>query len=128
MRADQLTWGAKWLDIEAPALWGARCILSYGPRDKRGKRDVLLDILWNRQDLQGDDVDAHDRLAAALNGGGIAAYRKALEGGHLPSTFGPDVVVRHTYHGLEFAHVVRGEYLYVVARLEGEGHGPNHLP
>lgn len=147
MKAATLTWGLHTVETEAPAMWGARCILDrramfsssydawcHSGRGRKPKRQgPTLDILWDRQSLEGDTTVDVAALKRKLNGpndnghGAIEAFRKWVEkeGREWPGG-SRDTSGSVVLKGVRFHYLDRGGYLYVAAHVEpqaGEAHG-----
>jgi hypothetical protein len=122
MKATDLTWGLKRSEIEAPALWGARCILQewQGPR---GEWKRLLDVLHDRQGAGGEE-GPRKALCTALDGGVLEAFRDhfrlGFDGGAEEVIHEATITVsgaaRETQRVLFQYRIVSG-YVYVTARL-----------
>jgi hypothetical protein len=117
--AADLSFGLKQSTIEAPALWGARAILN----TVRGG-NLLVDIVWDRQDLKGEKEADFLALQRKLNGtksrkGAIQAFCDAVFKGKVYPADLPEQVEPVTLKGVEFhACTMRNSgYLYITARL-----------
>lgn len=112
--ATELQWGLKLPNIEAPALWGARCILEEW-RDVHGRVQTNLDVVWDRQSAIGAEAD---NLCVALKDRGILQkFRKWAVGHGFLQT---DDVTSVVIDGVRFHASTRRSfgYLYVTAHLE----------
>lgn len=114
MKASELTWGLKSVEIEAPALWGARCILEEWTARRETVMRRRLDVVWDRQGAQGDE-SARSALLDALNdGGALDALREHFKSDRDDPE---DVITHATFAGVLFTYRLRGGYVYVTARL-----------
>ncbi len=110
MKASELEWGFKDEKIVSSALWGARCIL-----DDRGKFPYL-DILWDRQLVQGDTPELAKAFSDFLNvdGGPIDQLKLAVINDQLNRV--EDEVEVLVLGGVQFHCRPAGGYAYVTAR------------
>lgn len=124
MNASQLQWGLKDKDIVSDALWGARCILNSWTekvrRTRKGKVFIegvsrrALDILWDRQGVQGDTPELAEEFSKFLNAGPIDLLRKAVDKGTVG--YGGERVQVVVLGGVQFHTQESYGYLYVTAR------------
>ena len=71
MDASKLVWGNRSCKVSSAALWGARAIL-----DLSGRKPYL-DLVWDRQSVEGDVPEQVQLLAHTLNeGGALEALRQ----------------------------------------------------
>ena len=114
MKASELAWGLKAVKLEAPALWGARCIL-VSERDVRGRLEVNVDVVWDRQGAQGEEPDLSNLLERLNGKAAIQSFRlwAARE-----FELAGDETRQAVFEGVRFHAMARSEYLYVTAHLE----------
>ena len=130
MNASQLDWGIRDGSLTASALWGARCIINvWSAREvvrRPGERAVseevekrALDILWDRQRVQGDTDEFAQTLSTFLNseGGPVDLLRDAVARGEIGGAgHEEDKVHVVILGGVQFHCRSSGGYLHVTAR------------
>jgi hypothetical protein len=130
MNASQLDWGIRDPDLSASALWGARCIINvWSARElvrRPGERGVseevekrALDILWDRQRVQGDTDELAQAFSTFLNtaDGPVDQLREAVARGEIRSgDYEEDKVVVVVFGGVQFHCRPSGGYLHITAR------------
>jgi len=124
MKPLDLMWGLKDVEFDAPAIWGARAILTLETEQLKteSKYHDVVELLWDRQELRADDGVSREDLKLALNGrtgkpGAIVKFIKLAYNSKLNFyTAEPQKVV---VGNVEFYFSTKDShgYLYITARL-----------
>lgn len=122
MKPSDLPWGLSDVNIEAPALWGARCILEQW-RDSRGREKTNVDIVWDRQGALGEEPHLSELLRRLNERAAIQSFRQWAA--HEYRFGGGETTYEVVFEGVRFHSNTcdSGGYLYVLAHLE-----PNVVP
>jgi hypothetical protein len=128
--ATDLEWGWKSSEIQAPALWGARCYeeqderVRTTPRGRRVSYVTSLAVLHDRQALLGEETERR-HLLGLLNKNALDQFREKWDrdSAEWVITEKSTEERQHfsvTLGGVVFTGVITGGYVYVTAYSEGQ--------